>query len=427
MRTDSSLEKRLKQLFGVIFFIVSIMAMLLAYMWQFDWFTSVTLLLPFLVLTAWALSKSYVLMCDVLERFGLQLDALASEESNSWHLAQYSSGRVADLKNDFTKLSNKIANNKREYSQTEGFVFEFVAMLDLPIVILDPHGHVYSGNDALLILLQLKRVEGLHAQEIGLERAGLDWQQSEHADFKERFQISSHQFWRSGHCYELLAFFSIENQLRANEQQVWQRLIRVINHEVRNSLTPIYSMSQSLLHMKKQGQLGQKGDLASDMLQVIEKRAQHLLDFVASYSAFSQVAAAQKQIVSSEQINQRLQAIFPELELPNQDSFTFSVDLGQLEQALINLIKNAFEAAGATPPTLIWQQQGTDIVIEIIDQGVGINNPDNLFVPFYTTKQQGAGIGLVISRELIRNQGGHLYLKPNTTGVGTRVVIILPC
>ncbi|MDP4983933.1 sensor histidine kinase [Pseudoalteromonas tunicata] len=427
MRTDSSLEKRLKQLFGVIFFIVSIMAMLLAYMWQFDWFTSVTLLLPFLVLTAWALSKSYVLMCDVLERFGLQLDALASEESNSWHLAQYSSGRVADLKNDFTKLSNKIANKKREYSQTEGFVFEFVAMLDLPIVILDPHGHVYSGNDALLILLQLKRVEGLHAQEIGLERAGLDWQQSEHADFKERFQISSHQFWRSGHCYELLAFFSIENQLRANEQQVWQRLIRVINHEVRNSLTPIYSMSQSLLHMKKQGQLGQKGDLASDMLQVIEKRAQHLLDFVASYSAFSQVAAAQKQIVSSEQINQRLQAIFPELELPNQDSFTFSVDLGQLEQALINLIKNAFEAAGATPPTLIWQQQGADIVIEIIDQGVGINNPDNLFVPFYTTKQQGAGIGLVISRELIRNQGGHLYLKPNTTGVGTRVVIILPC
>ncbi|HEA16430.1 MAG TPA: HAMP domain-containing histidine kinase [Pseudoalteromonas prydzensis] len=426
MPTNQSLEQHLKRYLYLVVFILLTLSILLAISWDLDWFASISLLLPLLTLTVFAVLKSYRLVTDVLDRFGLQLDALANNESNSWHLAKYQGGRITSLKADFNKLSNKIAKNKRHYMQTEEFVFEFVGMLDLPIVILDPHGSVYFTNQAFLNSLTTPDVAGLTANNLGLIYKQGIWQQSDDSCFEQRFHISSQTFWRAGRNYELLTLFSIEQQLRSNEQQVWQRLIRVLNHEVRNSLTPISSMSQSLLLMKQQGQISNAPDLASDMLQVIEKRAQHLLDFVASYSAFSQLPAANKQAVTTEQINLRLHALFPQLVIQATEPQHFNVDLGQLEQALINLIKNAFEAGGNSAPTLSWQQHKDKVVIELLDSGTGISNPDNLFVPFYSTKAQGAGIGLVISRELIRNQGGQLQLLDNPNGQGTQVSIALP-
>ena len=159
-------------------------------------------------------------------------------------------------------------------------------------------------------------------------------------------------------------------------------------------------MSQSLQTMKRQGQISNHDDLAQDMLQVIEKRAQHLLDFVSSYSAFAKLPPANKQPISNEQLNTRLTAIFPELVINSSEKLHFSADLGQLEQALINLIKNAFEADSNSAPSLTWSRQGDNLNIEISDSGCGIQNPDNLFVPFYSTKANGTGIGLIITREL---------------------------
>lgn len=426
MARTHSLEQRLMRYAALILFIVLMLCILLVITWGLDWFASISIMLPVVAVSLFAVVKSYKLTLDVIERFGTQLDALANNESNSWHLAQYQSGRVANLKNDFTKLSDKIAQSKRHYMQTEEFVFEFASMLDLPIVILDPHGQVYFTNKAFLNTLTAPNVEGLSSADLGLIYNNGSWQIEKDSCFKRRFIVSAQTFWRSGRNYELLTLFSIEQQLRANEQDIWQRLIRVLNHEVRNSLTPIYSMSQSLQTMKQQGQITADPDLAQDMLQVIEKRAQHLLDFVNSYSTFSKLPTPNKQQINNEQVNLRLQAIFPELVIHLSQPVNFTADLGQLEQALINLIKNAFEAGGNTPPTLNWQQQNDNVVIELTDSGTGIANPDNLFVPFYSTKAQGAGIGLVISRELICNQGGQLQLLANPEGQGTQVIISLP-
>lgn len=425
MARTHSLEQRLMRYAALILFIVLTLCILLVITWRLDWFASFTIMLPVVAVSLFAVVKSYKLTLDVIERFGTQLDALANNESNSWHLAQYQSGRVANLKNDFTKLSDKIAQSKRHYMQTEEFVFEFASMLDLPIVILDPHGQVYFTNKVFLNTLTVPNVEGLSSADLGLVYNDGSWQIEKESCFKRRFIVSAQTFWRTGRNYELLTLFSIEQQLRANEQDIWQRLIRVLNHEVRNSLTPIYSMSQSLQTMKQQGQITSGPDLAQDMLQVIEKRAQHLLDFVSSYSAFAKLPTPNKQQINSEQVNLRLQAIFPDLVIHSSQPVNFTADLGQLEQALINLIKNAFEAGGNTPPTLNWQQQNDGVVIELTDSGTGIANPDNLFVPFYSTKAQGAGIGLVISRELIRNQGGELQLLASLFSQGTRALITL--
>lgn len=425
MARTHSLEQRLMLYAALVMFIVLMLCIGLVITWELDWFASISIILPVVAVSLFAVVKSYKLTLDVIERFGTQLDALANNESNSWHLAQYQNGRVANLKNDFTKLSDKIAQGKRHYMQTEEFVFEFAKMLDLPIVILDPHGQVYFTNNAFLNTLTAPNVEGLSSTDLGLIYNNGRWQIEKESRFKRRFIVSAQTFWRTGRNYELLTLFSIEQQLRANEQDIWQRLIRVLNHEVRNSLTPIYSMSQSLQTMKQQGQITPGPDLAQDMLQVIEKRAQHLLDFVNSYSAFSKLPSPNKQQINNEQVNLRLQAIFPELVIHSSQPVNFTADLGQLEQALINLIKNAFEAGGNTPPTLNWQQYKDNVVIELTDSGTGIANPDNLFVPFYSTKAQGAGIGLVISRELIRNQGGELTINARSNKPGTQVFVSL--
>jgi signal transduction histidine kinase len=122
-----------------------------------------------------------------------------------------------------------------------------------------------------------------------------------------------------------------------------------------------------------------------------------------------------------------VQVLFPEVVIEAHKELSLMVDLGQLEQALINLIKNALEASAKnTTVKVLWQERSRELEIAIIDSGTGITNPDNLFVPFYSTKESGSGIGLLLSRDLIRNQGGELSLKNRIDDVGAIAKITLP-
>nr|WP_252738765.1 ATP-binding protein [Colwellia sp. D2M02] len=402
---------------------------------QLDWLSGFTLLLLMVLPSFWAANRCYSYVTDTLERIGLQLDALGNEEFNSWHLAEFNSGRVTHLKRDFEKLSKKLLSKRFEYMHNEAFLSEFIKELNLPILVLDHHQQIYSVNHAVKSLLNHanSHVIGQPVEKIGLVFTGNKWQQSHHALLEQRFEVTHHVLKRSGRNYQLLVLFSIEQQLRANEKQVWQRLIRVLNHEVRNSLTPIYSMTQSLQEMKLNAPLTPEQEkLEHNILQVIEKRSLQLLDFVENYSAFSKLAPAKVTAVYPQDIAQRMQAIFPTIVIDlNTATQVFYADAGQLEQGLINLIKNAFEACdgndASAQVTMQWQQNEEQIyqssqqniepknqlktTINIIDSGQGIANSDNLFVPFYSTKANGSGIGLIISREFIRNQGGELTLK----------------
>ncbi|MBU2892215.1 sensor histidine kinase [Colwellia sp. D2M02] len=435
MSVKSSLERKLVLLFIFLALLPIIPCAYIISSAQLDWLSGFTLLLLMVLPSFWAANRCYSYVTDTLERIGLQLDALGNEEFNSWHLAEFNSGRVTHLKRDFEKLSKKLLSKRFEYMHNEAFLSEFIKELNLPILVLDHHQQIYSVNHAVKSLLNHanSHVIGQPVEKIGLVFTGNKWQQSHHALLEQRFEVTHHVLKRSGRNYQLLVLFSIEQQLRANEKQVWQRLIRVLNHEVRNSLTPIYSMTQSLQEMKLNAPLTPEQEkLEHNILQVIEKRSLQLLDFVENYSAFSKLAPAKVTAVYPQDIAQRMQAIFPTIVIDlNTATQVFYADAGQLEQGLINLIKNAFEACdgndASAQVTMQWQQNEEQIyqssqqniepknqlktTINIIDSGQGIANSDNLFVPFYSTKANGSGIGLIISREFIRNQGGELTLK----------------
>ncbi len=434
LRAKSSLEQKLIYLFSFLAILPLIPCVYIISLLQLELLSSSTLIIAMLIPSFWAANRCFYYVTDTLERIGLQLDSLGNEEFNSWHLAEFNSGRVTNLKRDFEKLSSKLQDKRFEYMHNESFLSEFIKELNLPILVLDHHQQIYSANHAVEILLQSSTTKwlGTKASSLGLVFEKNKWQQTDDSQLSQRFEITHHVLKRSGRNYQLLVLFSIEQQLRANEKQVWQRLIRVLNHEVRNSLTPIYSMTQSLQEMKVTGPLTPEQEkLEKNILQVIEKRSLQLLEFVENYSAFSKLAPAKMSSVLPTDISQRMQAIFPTLVVSSDSKLLpFSADAGQLEQALINLIKNAFEASDTgedeSRVEMQWQQsfqpnnlqQKQQTIINIIDNGQGIANNDNLFVPFYSTKVQGSGIGLVISREFIRNQGGDLILKNRTDGQG---------
>jgi nitrogen fixation/metabolism regulation signal transduction histidine kinase len=394
-----------------------------------------TLFVLVFAINFWLWRRAHSSVLDVLERLGTQVDAFSADEFNTWHLANYNSGRVASLKSDFQRFAERLELKKQEYLQTEEFVFGFIEQLKVPIVVLDHHEQFYLANKSF-VQLQGKTSDmllGYSVHQLGLAKQTKDksvsWHGAENRTWSGEYQIVEHQLSKSGQPYRLLVMFSVEQTLREKEKQVWQKLFRVLNHEVRNSLTPIYSMSQSLQELKARSELTEaQQNMERDMLKVIESRALQLMQFVDSYSVFNRLDSAVKQSISMSALSKRLCVLFPQLVVNTANDVQLDIDIGQVEQALINLIKNALEAdeSNNAHVEITWQQTMHSVVISITDSGRGISNPDNLFVPFYTTKKDGSGIGLLLSRELIRNQGGDLTLTNRLDNKGSVATITLP-
>ncbi|KZN61883.1 hypothetical protein N473_20290 [Pseudoalteromonas luteoviolacea CPMOR-1] len=420
----TSLERQLIFLFSVPICFLIFLSIAISLSLSLGGLEFLTLILVVLLPSLFALYKAYRWVFACLDGVSMQLDSLANDEFTIWQLACYQAGRVACIKAELQSIAWRMKHKRQEYAQNESFIFDFINELDLPIVVLDHHCQVYHYNTAAGRFYQGVHITGFNTAQLALEKANGRWQTiSENT----RFKVVEHALLRGKRQYKLMVYVSIEQQLRKNEQQAWQKLVRVLNHEVRNSLTPIYSMAQSLKALPGDS----NSDLKHTMLGVIERRAEHLLGFVASYSKLSQLPAPTKHFIASTELQQRLKALFPNVHIEQKlgQELDLYCDLEQLEQALINLVKNAEQAnevTGATKIELVIRLTEAYSCIEVIDRGEGVTNTDNLFTPFYSTKEQGNGIGLVLSREIIRAQGGELTLTSRVDNHGAVATIELP-
>jgi nitrogen fixation/metabolism regulation signal transduction histidine kinase len=247
-----------------------------------------------------------------------------------------------------------------------------------------------------------------------------------------RFEIRRRSFRDRGLPHTLIVASDLSRALREEERRAWQRLIRVIAHEINNSLTPIKSIATTLPTLLEDclaGPVDADRDSVLEGLTLIKDRATSLSKFVASYSQLARLPPPSKESVSLNALLLRL------LSLGNYSAATLAAafevrieaDAGQLEQALLNLLKNAVEAAGdATGLEISLTRTRETATIEMRDCGEGIANPDNLFVPFFTTKPGGSGIGLALSRQIIEAHGGTLTLENRTDRPGCIAKIALP-
>ncbi len=247
-----------------------------------------------------------------------------------------------------------------------------------------------------------------------------------------RWEVRKTTFRLGGLPHDLLVLSDVSRPLREQERQAWQRLIRVIGHELGNSLGPIKSIAGSLENLLQRQP--PPDDWREDMqrgLQVIASRTDSLSRFTGASARLARLPAPKLAPVILKPLIQRVAAFdnrVPVSVKPGPD-VTIEADADQLEQLLINLMRNAADAClevGGGTVSVGWRRIRAGLEIAVEDEGPGLSNTSNLFVPFFTTKPGGSGIGLVLCRQIAEGHGGSLTLENRKDARGCRARLTLP-
>ena len=246
-----------------------------------------------------------------------------------------------------------------------------------------------------------------------------------------RWGVGCSTFREGGVPHQLLVLTDLTRPLREEELQAWQRIVRVLGHELNNSLAPIKSIAGSLGNIIERQPL--PDDWQEDMrhgLNIIGSRAESLQRFLSAYTRLAKLPSPTMAPLQVEPLIRRSVAmeLRKKVQVLPGPALTIEADADQLEQVLINLVKNAVEATQSNGGgvSIAWNRMDTRLEIRVEDEGPGLSNTSNLFVPFFTTKPGGSGIGLVLCRQIAEAHGGTLDLKNNADGPGCTARLILP-
>jgi two-component system nitrogen regulation sensor histidine kinase NtrY len=244
-----------------------------------------------------------------------------------------------------------------------------------------------------------------------------------------RWELRRSPFRQGGLEHQLIVLTDLRRALREEQRLAWQRLVRVLGHEINNSLAPISSIASNL----RQGltRHPRPVDLDADLergLEVVSRRAEALGRFMKAYARVAQLPPPKLAPIRMNAWIRRIAELDRRVEVivrPGPD-FTFLGDADQLDQLLINLVRNAIDAALGGKVTIAWRRSAEQLEVTIADDGPGISDTANLFVPFFTTKPQGSGIGLVLCRQIAEAHGGAVELQNRRDATGSEATLRLP-
>ncbi|MEE8043284.1 MAG: ATP-binding protein [Pseudomonadales bacterium] len=339
-----------------------------------------------------------------------------------------------DVYFQLNSLSEDLQRRRYAFHEAEALLGKIVDEIEVGIFVIDQGGYVSITNRAAGSMLNLSKEEiiGRTATELGLDPLLDDPSDSV---LEHRFHVGSgpwhvrvENFREAGRPQRLLVVTDLKQILRREELKAWRRLIRVISHEVNNSLTPIISMCRTLTTLLGDKPLSdESANDAIDALEVMRERSDALKDFIGRYAELARLPEPTKSRFSLRESIESAVTMSPveNVSLPQDKSdVELYADRAQIEQVLINLFKNAHEASNALDDVRVeWDFDADSVTLDLLDHGKGISNPANLFIPFYSTKQEVSGIGLVLSRQIIENHHGSLTLenRKDTTGCVARI------
>jgi two-component system, NtrC family, nitrogen regulation sensor histidine kinase NtrY len=349
---------------------------------------------------------------------------------------------LGELALEVNALADTLSEQKTFAVEATELLKRVLEEIDTPLFTFDPNGKLNLVNSAGTRLLQQSRDDllGRTADDIGLtaffqSETGVTSGSPLHPN--ARWMVRRTSFREKGVPHTLILLSDVSRALREEERSAWQRLIRVLGHELNNSLTPIKSIAGTLLLRVRGMDIGEQEQADFEKgLGIIEARSASLNRFLQAYRQIAQMPGPKLQPTPIRSLLERSAAL--ENRVPVQlepgPEVTVSVDPDQLEQVLINIVRNAAEAvmqagheAGREAPVSIrWSLNSHFLQIHVIDSGPGLLNPENAFVPFYTTKESGSGIGLALSRHIVEAHGGSIQLLNRKDAVGCIAVISIP-
>ncbi len=249
-----------------------------------------------------------------------------------------------------------------------------------------------------------------------------------------RWELRRSEFRQDGRPHRLIVLGDVTRALREEEKLAWQRIVRVLSHEINNSLAPIQSIARSVRRiLEKELVASERAADVEEGLDVIANRSESLARLMSEYARLARMPAPKPKPVGIESLVEGVAELETRLVVQvrapeNGRDVVITADRAQLEQALINLLRNATDASLETDGTVTirWRTDSRYVVIFIEDEGKGLDSTANLFVPFFTTKPTGSGIGLALSRQIVEAHGGSLQLENRRDRRGVRATIRLP-
>jgi two-component system nitrogen regulation sensor histidine kinase NtrY len=446
--------------------------------WRQPWTTESKLALSVAVLIAW-----WILAMALHEQTVRPLQTLANvvaslrEEDYSFRArGATTEDALGELSLEVNALADLLADQRIGAIEATALLRRVVEEIDAPLFAFDPERVLRLVNPAGERLVQQAaiRILGRTADEIGLADCLNVADEALVAlpanSSSGRWLVRQSKFREKGVPHTLVVLLDVSRALREEERSAWKKLIRVLGHELNNSLTPIKSIAGSLsARLREAGMNVEQRQDFERGLEIIEARSASLNRFLQAYRALAQMPPPAIRRVALSPIVERV--VFLETRIPitmlRGPDVTLMVDPDQIEQMLINLVRNAVEAAletgrardnanvsaGAptnagssgnagpsTHPdnsptsartsnpqvTLSWKIEEPNVVLNIDDNGPGLLNPSNAFVPFYTTKPAGSGIGLALSRQIVEAHGGSIELANRNGSGGCQVRVLLP-
>lgn len=343
---------------------------------------------------------------------------------------------LGELAGEVNALADLLQGQRVRSLEATALLARILEVMHAPLFAFDRDLVLQLVNDSGVELLgrPYARCIGRTAEELGLSGllAAADHTTHSFGTKPTRWLLRKASFRQEGVPHTLLLLSDVSVALQEEEQAAWKRLIRVLGHELSNSLAPIKSIAGSLLMRVDRASLEE--DAARDFrrgLGVIESRADSLHRFVQSYRLLAQLPPPNLRSVSLGPLVERVVLLEQRVavRLDAGPEVALHADPDQLEQMLINLLKNAVDATlenHAETVRVAWRVSDSSAFVDVEDSGMGIANAENLFVPFYTTKQKGSGVGLALAQQIARAHGGEVTLANCENGCGARATVRLP-
>lgn len=434
-------------------FLVALPGLLVAavLVWKQPWTTESRVLLIVAVVAAWWL-LAVVLQEQTIRPLQTLANVVGSlrEEDYSFR-ARYAAPEDAlgELSLEVNLLADMLSSHKVRTIEATALLQRVVDEIDAPLFTFDPTSALRLVNPAGQHLLrQAKaRMLGQSAAELGLQQCleadNETLVELNLNDSRARWLLRRSSFRQNGVPHTLVVLLDVIRALREEERRAWQRLIRVLGHELSNSLAPIKSIAGSL--SSRVAGTPMDAEVRSDLqrgLEIIEARSASLHRFLEAYRKMAQMPAPALRGVSLAPLIARVAGLETRVQVAVDPgpSVTFQADPDQLEQMFINLVRNAADAVLETlaangkgpspvesaPVVVHWDASEQDVTLTIDDNGPGLSNPANVFTPFYTTKPTGSGVGLVLSRQIAEAHGGRIEIGNRPLGHGCSVKVVLP-